>query len=112
VALSETDALLEREREAALLETLVRRAADGRGGLAMVEGAAGLGKTRLLRHAAQLAEAASVRVLSASGSELEHEFAFGAVRQLLEAHAVLEGAAELAAPALGLPSAVAAEDRH
>ena len=34
------------------------------------------------------------------------------VRQLLEAHASLEGAAALAAPALGLPSVVAGEDRY
>ncbi len=43
-------------------------------------------------------------VLTASGSELEHEFGFGVVRQLLERAAPghLEDAAALAAPALGL----------
>lgn len=55
----------------------------------MVEGPAGIGKSRLLAEARGRAEG-SMRVLSARGGELEREFAFGVVRQLLEA--------ELAAP--------------
>ncbi|MDA0161109.1 AAA family ATPase [Solirubrobacter ginsenosidimutans] len=102
-ASSATDVLLEREVEAARLAAAVEGAAAGRGAVVVIEGAAGLGKTRLLRHAAELASS-SARVLTASGSELEHEFGFGVVRQLFEraaAEAGLEGAAALAAPALG-----------
>jgi DNA-binding CsgD family transcriptional regulator len=94
--------LLEREVEATVLAAAVAGAAAGRGTVVVIEGAAGLGKTRLLRHAAGLA--AGARVLTASGSDLEHDFGFGVVRQLFErvaAESELEGAAALAAPALG-----------
>jgi predicted ATPase len=50
----------------------------------LIEGAAGIGKTRLLGEARQRAEAAGMRALAARGSELEREFAFGVVRQLFE----------------------------
>ena len=94
--------LLEREREVARLSDLLEGAASGRGGLVVIEGPAGIGKTRLLRHARALAD--GFAVLTASGSELEHDFGFGVVRQLLERAAPghLEDAAALAAPALGL----------
>ena len=110
-ASSATDVpLLEREGEASVLAAALAGAAEGRGAVVVIEGAAGLGKTRLLRHAAELASGA--RVLTASGSELEHEFGFGVVRQLLErvaAEAGLEGAAGLAAPALGHASDAAGD---
>src|SRR5918994_198993 len=84
--------LLERERELASLTQLVERAAAGQGRLVIVEGAAGIGKTRLLAEARRHAEEASLRVLSARGGELEREFPFGVVRQLLEPSlAVLPG---------------------
>src|SRR5918994_7515442 len=76
--------LLERERELASLTQLVERAAAGQGRFVIVEGAAGIGKTRLLAEARRHAEEASLRVLSARGGELEREFPFGVVRQLLE----------------------------
>lgn len=76
--------LLERERELASLTQLVERAAAGKGRLVIVEGAAGIGKTRLLAEARRHAEEASLRVLSARGGELEREFPFGVARQLLE----------------------------
>ena len=62
----------------------------------MVEGPAGIGKTRLLSEARREAGEAGVRVLSARGGELEQELAFGVVRQLFEAtvsEPLLEGAA-------------------
>jgi DNA-binding CsgD family transcriptional regulator len=49
-----------------------------------MDGAAGLGKTALMRHARTLADAAGFRVLSARGAELEQAFTFGVVRQLFE----------------------------
>jgi hypothetical protein len=74
--------LLEREPEVARLAAALAdaRGGGGRGAVVVVEGAAGLGKTTLLR--AARASASGMTVLSASGSELEHEFAFGVVRQL------------------------------
>ena len=49
----------------------------------MIEGTAGIGKSRLLAEAAAQA-AGGMRVLSARGGELEGDFAFGVVRQLFE----------------------------
>src|SRR5262249_36760759 len=77
---------------------------DGR--VVVVEGAAGIGKTRLLSEARSLAS--GFEVLSARAGELEGDFAFGIVRQLFEGvlasvptdvrDELLSGAASLAAP--------------
>jgi DNA-binding CsgD family transcriptional regulator len=50
----------------------------------VLDAAAGLGKTALLRYTRDLAAEAGVTVLSARGAELERDFAFGVVRQLVE----------------------------
>ena len=99
--------LLERDAELAALDALVA-AAPSSGRLLVIEGPAGIGKTRLLAEARVRARRAGLRVLSARCSELELEFPFGAVRQLFEpllASArederaeLLAGAAELATP--------------
>src|SRR4051794_14162769 len=78
--------MLEREAELAMLEALLAAARDGEGHLVVVEGSAGIGKTRLLAETRKLAELAEFEVLTARGGELEGEFAFGIVRQLFEAH--------------------------
>jgi DNA-binding CsgD family transcriptional regulator/tetratricopeptide (TPR) repeat protein len=104
--------LLERSNELAHVRAMLSRAREAKGGLLVIEGPAGIGKTRLLEEAGRLGRAEGVTVLSACASELEREFGFGQVRQLLEevvARAaperranLLDGAAALAAPALGL----------
>src|SRR4051812_4026751 len=79
------------------------RAGEGR--LVVVEGSAGIGKTRLLAEVRTLAQAGEFEVLSARGGELEGEFAFGIVRQLFEAPlaaATPELRAELLSSAAGL----------
>src|SRR3954447_5894384 len=83
--------LLEREAELAALEAMLDAARVGDGRMVVVEGSAGIGKTRLLAEVRGLAEASAFNVLSARGGELEGEFAFGIVRQLFEAS--LSGAA-------------------
>ncbi len=80
--------------------------------LLVIEGAPGIGKTRLLDEAASAAATGGARVLRARGSELERELPFGVMRQLLEPvlrglpegdrAALLDGGAALAAPALDL----------
>src|SRR5436309_7231090 len=100
--------MLEREAELAALAATLDAAGAGDGRLVVVEGSAGIGKTRLLAEARELARAVEMRVLSARGGELEGEFAFGIVRQLFEAPLaaatpelraeLLAGAAELSAP--------------
>ncbi len=52
--------------------------------LIAIEGAPGIGKTRLLDEAASAAATGGARVLRARGSELERELPFGVMRQLLE----------------------------
>ncbi|HEY2764602.1 MAG TPA: AAA family ATPase [Pseudonocardiaceae bacterium] len=76
--------LLERERELQVLEALADAACHGAGRLVTVEGAAGIGKTRLLAVARAQAQRSGMRVLLARGSELEQTFAYGVVRQLFE----------------------------
>ena len=103
--------LLEREAELAALDAALRRARDGEGGCVVVEGAAGIGKTSLLRALRARAEGDGLRLLTARGSELEQTLPYGVARQLLEravARATpqqredaLSGAAAHAAPLLG-----------
>ena len=76
--------LVDRQQELSALSRAVNDLRAGGGGTVLIEGSAGIGKTRLLVEAGRLASAAGVRVLSARGSELERAFGFGAVRQLFE----------------------------
>lgn len=107
--------LLERGEELARIDTALAEARVGRGRLLVVEAEPGLGKTALLAAARTSASASGMRVLRARGTELEHDFAFGVVRQLFERPLVeatarerselLAGAAGIAAGVLGLPGA-------
>jgi DNA-binding CsgD family transcriptional regulator len=76
--------LLEREAQVAALRALTDAAQSGGGRFAVIEGSAGIGKTRLLAEARAIAGSAGMRVLAARGGELEGEFAYGIVRQLFE----------------------------
>lgn len=76
--------LIERGHEIASADDALRAAGEGHGGVLVIEGAAGIGKTRLVGDAIGRAQAQGMTVLRARGGELEHEFAFGIVRQLFE----------------------------
>jgi DNA-binding CsgD family transcriptional regulator len=76
--------LYERGAELGMLRSEWARAGAGRGGLIMVESAAGNGKSTLLAATAEQAAASGLKVLRARGSELERGLAFGVVRQLFE----------------------------
>lgn len=103
--------LLERERELAEIDGVADKAGAGRGGLVLVEGPAGIGKTRLLEAGRGRAEERGMVLLSARASELDREFPFGVIRQLFEAllagagaerrAALLQGAAGPAASLVG-----------
>jgi DNA-binding CsgD family transcriptional regulator len=98
-------ALLEREAELAALADALAVARAGEGRLVVVEGSAGIGKSRLLAEARALAAAAGTRVLGSRAGEHETEFAFGVVRQLFEpllVNASAEERAERLAGAAGL----------
>jgi DNA-binding CsgD family transcriptional regulator len=109
--------LFERERELAELDTMVGDAYAGRGCLAVVDAAAGLGKTRLLQALRSAGQSAGMRVLAARATELERDFPFALVRQLFEPHlatlhasereALFEGAADAARGALGFATGAA-----
>jgi len=71
--------LLERDGDLAAIDAALRG-----GGLVVVEGGAGIGKTALLDEAINGAESSGHVVLAARGSPLEMDFAFGVVRQLFE----------------------------
>ncbi|MGH3047133.1 MAG: BREX system ATP-binding domain-containing protein, partial [Gaiellaceae bacterium] len=76
--------LLERDAELAALDAAVEAVAGGAGCVVAIEGAAGIGKTSLLRRARERAADRGFRVLAGRGSELEQTFPFGLVRQLFE----------------------------
>jgi DNA-binding CsgD family transcriptional regulator len=85
-------------------------AAIAGGGLLVLEGDPGVGKTSLLAEARRLAAASGLAVFSAAGIESEEGFPFGLVRRLLlpglralptrTRSEVMSGAAALAAPVL------------
>ncbi|MEV8092668.1 helix-turn-helix transcriptional regulator [Streptomyces nigra] len=75
--------LLEREAESALIASTIAGIERG-GGLLLVKGAAGTGKSRLLAEIRAEATRAGLEVTAARGTEFEQDFAFGVVRQLFE----------------------------
>lgn len=76
--------LLERGEEIAALSSAFNAAADGMGSLTVIEAGPGMGKTVLLGNASRMCRDAGLTVFRARGAELEQEFAFGTVRQLLD----------------------------
>jgi len=84
VAIETAETLLERELELASLSDALHAAEGGRGNVVLVEAPAGLGKTSLLRAVAESASEGGFRCLRARAGELERDFAYGCVRQLLE----------------------------
>jgi len=109
-AMPETSAedrgLLERSEELAAIESVLDAARAGAGHCLVLEGRAGLGKSRLASAAAAGARDASMTLLRGSGAELEQDFSFGVVLQLFEAlvmggegdDELLSGPAALARP--------------
>jgi DNA-binding CsgD family transcriptional regulator len=83
--------LLERQGELARIDRLLAAARAGRGGVLVITGPAGIGKTVLVTEAGERAGRAGMRVLAGRGGELEGGFSFGVARQLFEP--LLAGAA-------------------
>jgi tetratricopeptide (TPR) repeat protein len=103
-------ALLEREAELSVLGATLADARAGDGRLVVIEGPAGIGKTRLMEETRAAAAELGLGVLHARGGEFERDFGFGVVRQLLEPRLVgvehdertelFAGAAGLAEPVI------------
>jgi len=80
VSSARVEALLGRERELAVLQRVLDSARDGDGGVLVVHGDPGVGKTALLEHAAQAGR--DFRVIRTTGVEGEEELDYAAVQQL------------------------------
>lgn len=98
--------LWERESEVTALGVAFDVAASGTGQLVLVDGPAGIGKSRLLAVARSLATERHLPVLAACGLELERGVPFGVARQLFVPPLLRASAAERAALLAG-PAALA-----
>jgi DNA-binding CsgD family transcriptional regulator len=107
----DSQSLLERREEKAAIAELLARAATGDGGVLLIEGPAGIGKSRLIDTACVAAHDSGMTICFARAGDLEQDFAFGVARQLYEhvladapgeeRERLLAGAAAAAAPLLG-----------
>ena len=102
--------LLDREAERAAIAAAIKSACSGSGSALLVEGAAGIGKTRLLTHACEHAARAGMTVLGARAAEFEDGYAWGVVRQLFEAEMRADGGQRLADDAVALAALALTRD--
>lgn len=75
--------LLERDDELSAVYRLIGSVGEG-GRLLAIEGPPGIGKSTLVATAKSVGQTAGRRVLAARGTELDHPFVYGVVRQLFE----------------------------
>lgn len=75
--------LFDRDREIAVIEQAVINAKASESQLVLIEGPAGIGKSRLLLEAREIGEQAGFSIVVARGNEFEREYPFGVVRQLI-----------------------------
>ncbi len=85
--------LFGREREVAVLRTLISRLGEGVGGALVIRGGAGAGKSALLSMVAGEARARQIAVLSAAGVQSEVGLTYAGLHRLL--HPVLSRASDL-----------------
>lgn len=118
--MSAAGVLFERDHELAELGAALEASRTGTGRVVVIDGEAGVGKSRLLRVAGELAREAGMGVLSARGVAVERNFAFGVAIGLLEPFlsaldaagrtAAFDGPAETAASLLGGRGPIALSD--
>ncbi|GAB2725303.1 AAA family ATPase [Kitasatospora kifunensis] len=111
----EGTALLDRSEQLAVVELAAAEARAGQGAVVLVRAGAGMGKTSLLNAWVSAEQAGGMRVVRADGGELEQDFAFSVLRQLVEPllaradparrERLLSGPAELASYALRVDGA-------
>ena len=75
--------LQERDRPLRAIEEIIAGAQQNEGRALLIEGHAGMGKTRLHEAALDRARASGLRVLHAAAAELERNLALGVATQLL-----------------------------
>ncbi len=76
--------LVERERECSKLGEIVRHVAAGTGGVGVVQGPPGIGKSALLAWLADESRTAGLRAQGVRATELGASVSFGVARRLLE----------------------------
>jgi len=84
-ATADTAPLIERERELEVLAAVLGDAGESSPSMVLIDGPAGIGKSRLIDELATRAEQRGMRVRIARGAHLERDFPYGVVRQLFEA---------------------------
>ncbi len=84
-------ALLERDDDLRTIARQLDRACAGDGTSTVIEGPAGIGKTRLLDAAARMGRERGMSVVRARGGVLEQELDFGVARQVLEGGMAVAG---------------------
>jgi hypothetical protein len=99
---SSTGQLLDRGAELGAIAAAIESACSGSGSTLLVEGLAGIGKTRLLTCACEQGARAGMRVLTARAAEFEDGYAWGVVRQLFEAEVRAGRGQQLAGDAVAL----------
>jgi DNA-binding NarL/FixJ family response regulator len=108
--------LVQREEELGAIEGWLNGVKEGEGGVALLEGPAGIGKTALLRAVAERAEDIGLSVLHARGGQLERSAAWAVARELLLPGLAALDSEELwkgpAAPAAAVLEAAPAEEWH
>ncbi len=102
--------LLDRATELAAIAAAIESACSGSGSALLVEGVAGIGKTRLLTQACERAAQAGMTVLAARAVEFEDGYAWGVVRQLFEAEIRADGGQRLADDAVALAALALTRD--
>ena len=102
--------LLDRGAEIAAIAAAIESACSGSGSALLVEGPAGIGKTRLLTHACDQAGQAGMTVLTARAAEFEDGYAWGVVRQLFEAEIRADGGQRRADDAVALAALALTRD--
>lgn len=100
--------LLERQSALGAIDRILDAAVSGAGGALLIEGHAGMGKTRLHEAALDSARERGLRVLRAAAAELEQTVAFGVAAQLLSAQLNDLTAARRTALLAGAPAALRA----
>jgi len=104
--------MLDRDSELEVIRTAVTTVSAGSGSALIVEGVAGIGKTRLVAQGCAFGERAGLKILRASCGEFEAAYPWGMVRQVFDRivcddsaggpRRFLRDARRLALPALGL----------
>src|SRR5260370_2412958 len=88
--------LLERDWVIEKVDRRLRDAGEGRGGLLIVTGPAGIGRSRLARVVAERAAGCGFLVRAAQGHHFEEDVPYGVLRQLLDPSAPQDGPARAA----------------